>query len=162
MKVIDLFEQSNLRVIQIRFDGGCRPNPGQKYGSYEIIKVKEKYVIARATRFQLGFGTCNEAELESLILALEKLMQWVSDNSYNPTVWKIKVLTDSTLVCGHLMKPSNPIKQINPHNMSKVIKARRRDAMIERALKCKAILRRFGAFNVEWRRREENVEVFGH
>lgn len=157
----DLFQQ-NLRVIQVRFDGGCKPNPGAKYGSYEIMKVRDKHVIARATRFTLGFGTNNEAEFESLITALERLHQWVDEFHYDPLVWKIRVVTDSTIVRNHLLSAAKPLRSPDTSNVDKVIAARRRDAMIERANRCKNLLRKFGAYEAQWETRENNVEVFGH
>ncbi len=55
-------------AVTVRFDGGCLGNPGRKYGSYRI--EDDWVVIAQESRFELGFGTNNEAEFESLIRAL--------------------------------------------------------------------------------------------
>jgi ribonuclease HI len=150
-----------LRVIQVRCDGGCRPNPGEKYGSYEIVKVREKVVIARATRFALGIGTSNEAEFESLLMALERLNKWVAEFQFDPRAWHIRVITDSTVVRGHLLNTYKAEKE-NPHNLGKVVAARRRNVMIEFGNRCKKMLRTFGGFEVNWQDRQNNVDAFGH
>lgn len=145
----DLFKSTS-RIIQIRFDGGCAPSPGQKYGSYEIRYVYFKRVIARATRFSLGYGTNNEAEFESLLKALHRTQEWIETNKLNPKAFNVRVITDSIIVRNHLLNKAKPNG------------GTRRAAMIALSDQCKVILRMFHEYSAIWEGRAANVEVFGH
>jgi hypothetical protein len=57
-------------MVEIFFDGGCLGNPGQKYGSFQVL-FDGKQVVGR-NRVEFGHGTNNEAEFNSLKLALDK------------------------------------------------------------------------------------------
>ena len=64
-----------MNLIEIHFDGGCRPtNPGNTYGSFEV-QLNHKQVF-KASRIELGWGTNNEAEYRALIEALK----WTLEN----------------------------------------------------------------------------------
>ena len=66
-------------LMEIRFDGGCKPNPGMKYGSF-MVKWNGQTVALRKN-FPLGRGTNNEAELGV----------WAERNGY---IWKKGWLED--------------------------------------------------------------------
>src|ERR1051325_1066191 len=86
--------------IELYFDGGCSPNPGEKYGSYEVVidgnpKHKEP-------RLALGYGTNNEAEFEILIVALERLANYIERRKANNKEVEISLFTDSTIVANRI------------------------------------------------------------
>ncbi len=139
--------QDHKHVIQLRFDGGCSPNPGRKYGSYEI-RLDGK-VLKTESRFQLGHGTNNEAEFESLIRGINA----VKDVAWSAGLYKqhirVAIITDSTIVRNHLMRKQKVPKQPVPGS--------RRMAMLAYGSQCKNLLADFHSFDVEWRYRDENV-----
>jgi hypothetical protein len=49
--------------VEIFFDGGCLGNPGQKYGSFQVLL--DGRPIASRSRVGFGHGTNNEAEFNS-------------------------------------------------------------------------------------------------
>ena len=51
----------------IVFDGGCKSNPGQMYGSYELTA---RTGLSNIQRCYFTYGTSNQAEYLSLITAL--------------------------------------------------------------------------------------------
>src|ERR1700733_505757 len=65
--------------VVIYFDGGCLGNPGQKYGSFQIL-VDGKQVVSRS-KVEFGHGTNNEAEFNSLKLALDEAIAWFQSNA---------------------------------------------------------------------------------
>lgn len=136
----------------IRFDGGCSPNPGSKYGSYSI-SLDDAFEIRRH-RFDLGFGTNNEAEFESLINAIEELCSATHKANVPPDGIQVHILTDSTIV-------RNWLQRFEGFNPSKC-KNERRLAMAALAGRCVTELKRFHSFKVEWQGRENNVAAFGH
>jgi len=137
---------------RIQFDGGCKPNPGQKYGSYRV-EIDDAFNLER-NRFPLGFGTNNEAEFESLILALTDLQNACARAGVASKQIELSIFTDSTIVRGWL------------HNHAKFKPAKcknaRRRAMGELAGRCIAIISSFKSFKAEWNPRAANVETFGH
>ena len=50
--------------VEIYFDGGCLGNPGQKYGSFQVLFDGKQ--IASRSRAEFGHGTNNEAEFNAL------------------------------------------------------------------------------------------------
>src|SRR5579859_3540265 len=70
-----------MHVMRIYFDGGCKPNPGEGYGSYEIDGQPLLYRY-RNSRVQFGLMTSNLAEYHALLHAVKKL--W--DDSRNGRV----------------------------------------------------------------------------
>src|SRR5688572_11432351 len=88
-------------AVTVRFDGGCLGNPGKKYGSYKI--EDDFVVIARESKFELGFGTNNEAEFEALIRALQNLREISHRIGVNIATTSVRVLTDSMIVRNRLM-----------------------------------------------------------
>lgn len=139
------------KVAQITFDGGCQPNPGMKYGSYEVRL--DGRVIAEANRLQLGFGTNNEAEFDALILALSALLSYASTNQIPHNDVRISIKTDSMIVRNWLLRFEKK---------SRKVKNERMGAMCDLACKCVEHLKRFSSFTAEWNSRDHNVALFGH
>lgn len=139
--------------LTIRFDGGCVPNPGSKYGSYEV-RVWNKVVI-RCTRFALGFGTNNEAEFEALEKALSDTLKDLRCGGFDPKHFDVTVITDSIIVQGRLKDNWRP-KKIKSESH------RRSIAMAILADRCLLDLDQFGSFKTKWERRDSNVAAFGH
>ena len=137
---------------RIQFDGGCRPNPGHKYGSYSI-DLDGSFEITRL-QFPLGFGTNNEAEFESLIAALAELQKSCRKAGVSMKELDVSIFTDSTIVRNWIQNYRVP----NPKN----IKNPRRLVMGSLATQCIQLLSPFKAFTIEWNSRDRNVEKFGH
>src|ERR1022692_2932055 len=86
--------------IELFFDGGCSPNPGEKYGSYEvIIDGKRKHL---EPRLSLGYGTNNEAEFEILIIALKRIANYLERKGVAKNLVEIVMVTDSTIVANRI------------------------------------------------------------
>lgn len=134
----------NMMNIEIRFDGGCRGNPGQKYGSYEI--TTDGALMMKRSRFTLGYGTNNEAEFEALLTALNDLAGEPHDS---PNV-SVRLITDSMIV----------VNRLNGRNQRRKTEPEQR--MFSLTEQCHRLLKGFGGFTVQWQGREENVAVFGH
>jgi len=139
-------------AVTVRFDGGCLGNPGKKYGSYRI--EDDFVVVAQKSRFDLGFGTNNEAEFEALIRALQNLREIFHRTGVNFATTRVRVLTDSMIVRNRLMG-SNKVHKKAEYRV-------RSEAMFNLANQCLELLRGFHSFIVEWQGREGNVKVFGH
>ena len=143
--------RDNSYDIFIHFDGGCSPNPGNKYGSYEIVfRGKSE---CRVERMNLGWGTNNEAEFEILIAALQWLDQKFTPD-YDRKKFFIVMRTDSTIV-------RNRIGRKNKISNKPAWKERSK-AMFELAEIAKKTLLTFGGFEIDWNRRDANVARFGH
>lgn len=138
-------------VISIYFDGGCSPNPGNKYGSYEV--VLGDYPICRKSRVEFGHGTNNEAEFNALEAALQDLRRWSVITGFDLSVMKVRVQTDSRILCNR-MKNNRIHKKLKWREASL-----RMFNLAENVLKY-ALL--FESFEVYWKPREHNVERFGH
>lgn len=136
----------------IHFDGGCSPNPGQKYGSYSI--VFDDLFQLDVKRRQFGHGTNNEAEFEACLGALELLKSSAIKASVPEKQITVEIFTDSRVVFNWLRKfySFNPSKKEDERRM----------AMYERAKCCMDILRAFKRFEIQWNSRDVNVEKFGH
>jgi len=63
---------AKMHQFKLYFDGGCNPNPGQGYGSYEITSDKSHYQH-KNTLVQFGFMTNNMAEYHAMIHGIKKL-----------------------------------------------------------------------------------------
>lgn len=139
-------------AVTVRFDGGCLGNPGRKYGSYKF--EDDLAFIAKASRFDLGFGTNNEAEFEALIRALQNLRELLHRTGLNIATTSVLVLTDSTILRNRLMGTNKVHKKAEYRERS--------EAMFNLANQCLELLGGFHSFIVEWQGREGNVEAFGH
>lgn len=138
-------------VISIYFDGGCSPNPGNKYGSYEV--VLDNYPICRGSRISFGHGTNNEAEFNALEEALKDLHRWSVITGFDLSSMQVKVETDSKILC-------NRMKHNRIHKKLKYREASVRMFSLAEDILKYALL--FESFEVQWKPREHNVERFGH
>ena len=135
--------------VEIFFDGGCLGNPGQKYGSFEVL-FDGKQVAARS-RVDFGHGTNNEAEFNSLKLALDEAVAWLGTNAVDLKMLSLAIETDSMIVRNRLVV-KNVILKKYPSSQR----------MFALASACLEVMNRFGKFNVVWKGRANNVERFGH
>lgn len=165
MKVIDtqsipllinqeLYKPKPEFTLQLQADGGCKGNPGLKYGSYEA-RLNGK-IICQSTRFNLGHGTNNEAEFEAIENGLQSAHDELTRLLIDP--WKVYcvVLTDSVIVRNRLMKRNRHRNYQNAH------KNNRSEAMRVLTERCMVLLDPFQSFHVNWHSRENNVAAFGH
>jgi ribonuclease HI len=128
----------------IIFDGGSEGNPGRGYGSYALIDAQGRQ---RLVRLELGGNvTNNEAEYDTLIAALEDLLQQTESNTQRPSKVTVEVRGDSRLV----------LRQVRGEWKSKDERMRRRRDRV------RALLTRFGSYRLVEQRREESVKVLGH
>ncbi len=129
----------------LTFDGGSRGNPGFGYGSYAITRVQDG--AQRLERLELGDDyTSNEAEYDTLIAALQDLVQRIEEAGREPREFFLEVRGDSALVINQLQgrwKAKEPRMRV------------RRD-------RCSRLLHRFGAVALKAQPREESVRVLGH
>jgi ribonuclease HI len=129
----------------LTFDGGSLGNPGQGYGSYAIVRVQDG--AQRLERLKLGENyTNNEAEYDTLIAALDDLIQRIKEADRQTQEFALEVRGDSALVINQLLgrwKAKEP-------------------RMRERRDRCLRLLRRFGSIKLVVQPREESVRVLGH
>ena len=88
--------QAPEQPIGIIFDGGSKGNPGRGYGSYAVDWPGFPQQIVK-----LQFGnhvTNNEAEYDTLIAALEAMIQRLRDQGADPSTASIEMRGDSQLV----------------------------------------------------------------
>jgi ribonuclease HI len=127
------------------FDGGSKGNPGWGYGSYAITRTQDG--AQRVEHLQLGDGyTNNEAEYDSLIAALQDLLERIEEAERQSQEFMVEVRGDSALV----------IKQLQGSWQAKEPRMR------ERRDHCRQLLGRFGAVQLRTQPREESVRVLGH
>lgn len=141
-----------MRTAVIHFDGGCSPNPGQKYGSFSILF--DDVFCLELKRFELGYGTNNEAEFEALLKALETLREASIKAGVPMREIDVTIFTDSRIVYNWLQRK----QEFDPAQF----KEERRRAMAQRASACLVTLNLAGRFQAEWNSRTVNVEKFGH
>src|ERR1017187_2979042 len=90
-----------MQTIAIHFDGGCQPtNPGNKYGSYEVLL--DGVSVKTISEHPLGWGTNNEAEFEILIMALEWGFGSLKDWGFDPQDYRLELFSDSTILVNRL------------------------------------------------------------
>jgi len=136
-------------LVEVYFDGGCRGNPGQKYGSFQV-KLAGREILKR-NRVDFGFGTNNEAEFNALKLALDEAVGWFHSKAVHLKSLSLVVETDSTIVRNRLVV-KNVIFKKYPSSQR----------MFELASECLGIMNLFGKFEVHWKGRANNVKRFGH
>jgi len=139
-------------TIWIWFDGGCFPNPGQKYGSFQVNFDGQQ--ILNRHRGQCNRGTNNEPEFNSLQMALEETDDWLAEKGIPMAEVNCVIETDSKIV-QHRITKKNKIH-------SKPVWRESSERMFALAQEVLKILIRFGVFEVRWKPRENNVERFGH
>ena len=138
-----------MNEIQINFDGGCRPtNPGKKYGSFDV--VLNGCQVVKVSRMELGYGTNNEAEFETLIEALRWVTRQLSVGGFDPRGYVISMFTDSTIVANRINVKNTSLKGQPAKRMAALTKT------------CLSYLVMFDDWTIEWNPRESNVERFGH
>jgi len=137
--------------VVLRFDGGCRGNPGEMYGSYEVTILG--LTPLKEIRFELGHGTCNVAEFRSLQRGLLKLVACV-----NPVECDLQVITDSMIVRNRLMGKN----KLHKKPAWEPAWAERSAVMRGLVCECLSQLHKFKSFTVEWQGRASNVTAFGH
>jgi len=135
--------------VEIFFDGGCLGNPGQKYGSFQVWFGGKQ--VAGCNRVDFGHGTNNEAEFNSLKLALDEAVGWFRSQAISLKVLSLVIETDSTIVRNRLVVKNVIFK--------KYPSSRRMFAL---AAECLEVMNQFGRFDVVWKGRASNVERFGH
>ena len=133
----------------IYFDGGCLGNPGQKYGSFQVLLDGKQ--IAGRNRVDFGHGTNNEAEFNSLKLALDEAVAWFRSKGMDLKSLSLLIETDSTIVRNRLVV-KNVIFKKYPSSVR----------MFDLANQCLAVMKQFGSFDVVWQGRANNVKRFGH
>ena len=139
-----------MKQIKIYFDGGCQPNPGSKYCSYEV--VIDGLSVIRKERVDLGYGTNNEAEFEALIEALKDLKAHAAAGALKASACSVE--TDSKIV----------VKRLTNGNRLHTKPAWREasERMFNLANRVLDFEPMFSSFSVRWKGRESNVERFGH
>jgi ribonuclease HI len=136
--------QAPEQPIVVIFDGGSRGNPGQGYGSYALRWAGQPQQIV-----QLRFGdrvTNNEAEYDTLIAALEAILQRLEDSGAAPDTARVEVRGDSLLVINQVKgqwEAKEPRLQV------------RRDRV-------RKLLGRFGTWQLIHHNREHSVKTLGH
>lgn len=139
-------------MIEIYFDGGCEPNPGRKYGSYEVLF--DGVQAAKWSRFDLGKGTNNEAEFESLEAALLEVGARLAESRVDKSTCVLKISTDSVIVRNRLVFKNAVHKRAKYREPS--------ERMFKLADRCLRLMRDYRSFSVEWEKRDANVARFGH
>lgn len=125
-------------LIQINFDGGCVPNPGRGYGSYEITSDKWSH---RVERMDFGWNcTNNMTEYMSLIAALKWLRHFTDKTEH------LRIYTDSNLVQG----------QLRGRTRVKV------EHIKELWAETLQLLLPYERWEINWQPRKHNVKRFGH
>lgn len=136
----ELHEHAPMAPITLVFDGGSIGNPGRGYGSYQLT-VRGKTEAPRRLEFGAGY-TNNEAEYDTLIAALEMIVQRAND----PRRVQLEIRGDSQLV----------IKQIT--GQWKIKEPR----MLQRAQRVHELLQQLGGWRATWHDRSKSVEALGH
>jgi ribonuclease HI len=130
--------------VVVIFDGGSRGNPGQGYGSYALRWPGQQQQVV-----QLRFGdrvTNNEAEYDTLIAALEAILQRLADMGAANRTAKVEIHGDSLLVV-------NQVKGLWEAKEARL--QVRRDRVRE-------LLNAFAVWNLSHHDREHSVQTLGH
>jgi ribonuclease HI len=136
--------QAPEQPIVVIFDGGSRGNPGQGYGSYALRWPGQPEQVVR-----LRFGdrvTNNEAEYDTLIAAIEAILQRLADAGAAPATARVEIRGDSLLVVNQVTgqwEAKEPRLQL------------RRD-------RARDLLERFGQWQLIHHPREHSVQSLGH
>lgn len=134
--------------VELVFDGGSRGNPGWGYGSYALIS-QEIWGDKGAHIHRLEFGdgvTNNQAEYDTLIAALEALLNEVNRLGRDPRSFSLEIRGDSTLV----------IRQVQ--GVWKV----RKETLRPRCRRVQELLSHFGQARLQCQPRSKSVALLGH
>ncbi len=140
-------------LIEIQFDGGCRGNPGAKYGSFAVWHTIERcprHLLVKTLRLPFGHGTNNEAEFEACIAGLDWTNNALDVGGFFHKDFSARVYTDSTVV-GFRLNRANASNKTEPE--------KRMAALAE---KCLSTLIKFRIYEVDFISRDKNVALFGH
>lgn len=147
-----------MHQFNIYFDGGCKPNPGQCYGSYEIdapsLHVSRRGRVpfnVKGSLIQFGFGTNNLAEYWAMTAALKRLYHeskhgWLAEEGFVPSRFTLTIHSDSKLL----------VEQMNGRWKIKLAH------MVEAYDEARLVLKEFGHWKLIWKPRNQNVVRFGH
>lgn len=130
--------------LYIVFDGGSKGNPGKGYGSFVY-----KGVVRATTPVQVvypGVTTNNQAEYQTMIRALETVLEELKQAGYDSRDLKVTIKTDSKLV----------VEQTNGRWKIKNAELR---PLVQRA---QTLLQQFRSWKLEWHSRTESVRILGH
>ncbi len=131
-------------ALELVFDGGSRGNPGPGYGSYVFLWPDRPPEVHR---LELGSRmTNNEAEYDTLIAALEALLERLTREGIDPGQVSLSVGGDSQLV----------INQLRGTWRVREPRLRRRWERI------RDLLARFGRVTLRQHPRERSVALLGH
>lgn len=129
----------------IVFDGGSHGNPGPGYGSYALTRRHDRK--ERIVRLEFGRDmTNNEAEYETLIAALEGLIERIEQAGRSSRDFSVEIRGDSKLVLNQI---DGTWKARN--NRMRVLRDRAR-----------RLVSRFDAHRLVHQEREESVRILGH
>lgn len=140
-------------LIEIHFDGGCKPtNPGNKYGSFEVLLALPHATrqVGKVARMEFGWGTNNEAEFDSLLAALGWTVHGLWRGGFEVGRYELFLFTDSTILANRV-RERNTAGNAGP--------AKRMADLTKQVL---AQLELFKMWNIQWYSREANVARFGH
>lgn len=129
----------------IVFDGGSLGNPGQGYGSYALIRNKDRRIRKRRLRFG-DQDTSNAAEYQALIASLEDLVGTIQKAGHSTRDFSVEIRGDSKLII-HQVEGSWKTKSLR---------------LMELRDRVEELLTQFGGVELAWQRREETVEILGH
>jgi len=129
----------------IVFDGGSRGNPGQGYGSYALRRNEDGRL--RKRRLRLGDQvTSNQAEYQTLIAALEDLIDTIHKAGRSPRDFSVEIRGDSRLVM-HQLDGSWKTKSLN---------------LMELRDRVEDLMTQMGSVELVWQPRNESVRILGH
>ena len=129
----------------IVFDGGSRGNPGQGYGSYALRRNEDGRL--RKRRLRLGDQvTSNQAEYQTLIAALEDLIDTIHKAGRSPRDFSVEIRGDSRLVM-HQLDGSWKTKSLN---------------LMELRDRVEELMTQMGSVELVWQPRNESVRILGH
>lgn len=125
-------------------DGGCRGNPGQMYGSYQIATKNGRSRIERLA--DLGHGTNNEAEYLTLLEAVRDILRRCQMARVPTKDFTLAIRCDSRLAVNQI----NGVWGINAEHLMPIF-----DQIHEE-------LAHFQSWTLKWVPRAEVVAVLGH
>ncbi len=129
----------------IVFDGGSRGNPGQGYGSYALRRNEDGRL--RKRRLRLGDQvTSNQAEYQTLVAALEDLIDTIQKAGRSPRDFSVEIRGDSRLVM-HQLNGSWKTKSLN---------------LMELRDRVEDLMTQMGSVELVWQPRNESVRILGH
>lgn len=140
-----MVQRSVMTHYTIVFDGGSRGNPGQGYGSYALRRNEDGRL--RKRRLRLGDKvTSNQAEYQTLIAALEDLIDTIQKARRSPRDFSVEIRGDSRLVM-HQLDGSWKTKSLN---------------LMELRDRVEDLMTQMGSVELVWQPRNESVRILGH